>query len=117
MAVCLTELNLTDFLATIEGSDISSLLASSNAEVTVFAPTNSAINGQFLSQANLRAHVLDEVVRNSDLRSYSVLRPITEETLLHVTDVHTYTMDLKFREVSMSLLCSCNKLCLHNMYM
>jgi uncharacterized surface protein with fasciclin (FAS1) repeats len=98
VAVCLTELNLTDFLAAIEGSDISSQLTSSDADVTVFAPTNSAINGQFLSQANLRAHFLDEVVRNSDLRSYSVLRPITEETLLHVTDVHEYTMDMGFTE-------------------
>ena len=100
VAVCLTELDLTDFLAAIEGSDINSLLASPDAEVTVFAPTNFAINGQFLSQANLRAHFLDEVVRNSDLRSYSVLHPITEETLLHVTDVHTYTRHLEFTEVS-----------------
>ena len=100
VAACLNELNLTDFLAAIEGSDISSQLASPDAEVTVFAPTNSAKNGQFLSQASLQAHILDEVVRNSDLRSFSVLRPIAKNTLLHVTDVHFYTLDLGFTEVS-----------------
>lgn len=98
MADCLSELGLTDFLAAIEGSDLSSQMADVDRELTVFAPTNDAF-GLFLSQRSLMTHVVDEVVRNSDLRSGVVLRPLNEDTLLHVTDVFRYRGRLQYTEV------------------
>ena len=105
MAECLTELGLTDLIAAIAGRDSSSRLASQDEEFTVFAPLNEAFNGEFLSQMSLQTHILDEMVRNSQLRSWSVFQPLNEDTLLHVTDVHRLNRDWTFSEVS----CSNNK--------
>lgn len=103
VAECLTELNLTDFQAALVDTELSSRLASEDEEFTVFAPTNDALSGQ-LSQSSLMTHVLDEVVKNSDLRSFAVLRPLNTATLLHVTDVHTFTSRWKFSEVRITAL-------------
>ena len=100
MADCLIELGLTDFAAATENIGLSSRLADMEEEFTVFAPTNDAINGQFLGLLTVTSHILNEIVRNSELRSGAVLRPLNEDTLLHVTDVHTYTWELGFNEVS-----------------
>ena len=97
--MCLSDLGLTDFVAALEGSNLSSWLDDVNEEFTIFAPINDAINGQFLSPVSLRSHILDEIVRNSDLRSNSVLQPLNEDTLLHVTEVHAFTMSLAYTEV------------------
>ena len=104
MAECLTELGLTDFEDAIENFPaLKSRLASEDEEFTVFAPTNGAINGRFLSRSSVMTHILDEVVRNKDLRSFSVLRPLNEGTLLHVTDVHAFTWRFRFTEVIRAL--------------
>ena len=95
VAECLEELGLTQFSALIEGSS----LLDSLDEITVFAPTNDAIGGQFLNQSVLSTHVVGEVVRNCDLRDGAVLKPLNEATLLHVTDVHQYNY-MEFSEVS-----------------
>lgn len=94
VARCLEDLQLTDFAAALEGSELSSQFASPDEELTVFAPTNEAINGRFLGSRTLNAHVIaDDVVRNNDLRDGAVLRPLDETTLLHVTDEHDRDMD------------------------
>lgn len=88
---CLEELNLTELISSIdEAAGLSSTLADMNAELTVFAPSNAALAGSILDLPSLRAHVLDETVRNSALRSGSVFTPLREDTLLHVTDVHKF---------------------------
>ena len=113
VADCLSELGLTDFLAAIEGSELSSQLADMDREFTVFAPINDAI-GLFLSQRSLMSHVVDEVVKNSDLRSGVVLRPLNEDTLLHVTDVVSYNhrRRLQYTEVSHFMTAVIHYLCL-----
>ena len=107
---CLTELNLTDFQAALVDTELGGRLASAEEEFTVFAPTNDAISGQSLSESSLMTHVLDEVVKNSDLRSFAVLRPLNTATLLHVTDVHIfssrYRWFIKFTEVRIIALLS-----------
>lgn len=107
MAECLTELNLTDFQAALVDTELGGRLASAEEEFTVFAPTNDAISGQ-LSESSLMTHVLDEVVKNSDLRSFAVLRPLNTATLLHVTDVHIFSSRwfFKFTEVRIIALLS-----------
>lgn len=90
MVDCLQELNLTEFISHIEAAGLSSTLADMNEEFTVFAPSNAALAGTTLDLPSLRAHVLDETVRNSALRSGSVFTPLREDTLLHVTDVHKF---------------------------
>lgn len=104
MAECLTELNLTDFQAALEDTELSAQLATTDEEFTLFAPTNDAIGGQFLSQSSLMAHVLDEVVKNSNLRNFLVLRPLNQNTLLHVTDVFSWRKPSKFTEVRSSIV-------------
>lgn len=101
MDICLEELGLSDLAAAIEGSSILD-----NGEVTIFAPTNTAINGQFLSQTALTTHIVNGPVRNCDLRDGAVLRPLNEATLLHVTDVHEYNpINFKFSEVRDNNIC------------
>lgn len=108
MAECLRELNLTDFQAALMGTELGGRLASADEEFTVFAPTNDAVSGQLLSESSLMTHVLDEVVKNSDLRSFAVLRPLDKATLLHVTDVHIFSSRwfFKFTEVRITALLS-----------
>lgn len=100
VAECLTELGFTYFAAAIQIGvpDLSSRLASNDEEFTVFALTNDNIIG-YLSPSLPLTHILDEVVRNSHLRSFSVFRPLHEGTLLHVTDVHSFTSSFVFTEV------------------
>ena len=108
MAECLTELNLTDFQAALVDTELGGRLASAEEEFTVFAPTNDAIGGPLLSESSLMTHVLDDVVKNSDLRSFAVLRPLNTATLLHVTDVHIFSSRwfFKFAEVRIIALLS-----------
>jgi uncharacterized surface protein with fasciclin (FAS1) repeats len=99
VASCLEDLELSDFAAALERIGLSSRLAGADEELTVFAPVNEAINGAFLSQRALNAHVIaDDVVRNRDLRNGAVLRPLAESTLLHVTDEHA--RDMGYTEVT-----------------
>ena len=107
VAQCLEELGVSEFAAALNGSDLSSRLANPDEELTVFAPTNEAVNGVFLDQRALNAHIVEEIVRNSDLRDGTVLRPLDDTTLLHITDVHGYR-DMEFTEVSTSTgVCVC----------
>ena len=99
MAECLEELELTDFAGALEGTELNSRLSNPDEELTVFAPTNEAISGRFLSQRTLTAHVVEEVVRNSDLRNGAVLQPVDEDTLLHITDIYGYS-NMEFTEVN-----------------
>lgn len=90
MVDCLEELNLTELASRIEGTSLSAELHDMDGEFTVFAPNNAALTGATVDLPTLRAHVLDEIVRNSALRSGSVFTPLREDTLLHVTEVHKY---------------------------
>ena len=95
VAACLEDLGLSEFASALEErTGLSSRLASADEELTVFAPVNQAINGGFLGSNTLNAHIIaDDIVRNNDLRDGAVLRPLAENTLLHVVDEHDRDMD------------------------
>ena len=73
-----------------------------NEAFTVFAPKNDL----FKKPELVATHVVNETVRNIDLRSYSVLQPLKENALLHVTEV-PYRQNGKLFEVSIISVCMC----------
>ena len=70
----------------------------------MFALDNQAFKEPNSKSISLETHVVNQTVRNIDLRSYSILKPLEENTLLHVTEV-PYREDQELFEVSIKSAC------------
>ena len=102
MLDCLKDLGLTTLVNSTVGTQLE-LLLQEDGEFTVFAPTNEVLDGALVPEFILRAHIVDELVPNNQLRSGVVLLPLNRETLLHVTDVPIFRGWYHYSEVRLFL--------------